>query len=179
MNQKEKIVNLRKKIEFIFQLIQNSKNISASTKEILFYIFSELADNIEQHSRAKHFVLEFDIDSEKIKIKVNDDGIGIPKLFQQKFPRDKSTNLEKIIKAIEGVSTKGAERGYGLRTIKKIVHKMRGDFVVVSEGFGYFFHDDKEEKIIKNQIKGTQILISLPESATIKKDSFYAILEGG
>lgn len=178
MEQKEKIANLRKKIKLIFQLIQDNKNISTDTKEALFYIFSELADNIEQHSQAKHFILEFNIDNGKIKIKVSDDGIGIPKLFSQKFPDDLKNDFGKIKEALNGLSTKGEGRGFGLRTTRQIIEKLNGELIFVSGGSGLCFQKNKEKQIKTNTAEGTQILILLPQTATIKKEDFYKIIEG-
>ncbi|MGC8981857.1 MAG: hypothetical protein ACP5JU_02840 [Minisyncoccia bacterium] len=102
------------------------------------FIFGELSDNIKEHAHTNEAYFFYNqIDNEEI-LGVFDAGISIPlrykeALFDFKEPK------EAIKMALEGISTKTKEeRGYGLRSIVKIVKSLNGKVLIISgEAIGF------------------------------------------
>ncbi|TSC92230.1 MAG: hypothetical protein CEN91_521 [Candidatus Berkelbacteria bacterium Licking1014_85] len=191
MNSEEIITQIQNKTTYqllskIDKELQDNLNKINSTgsllpiaKEIIIYILSELGDNIEQHSHSSKIQLfsEIENSAKQIIIFVSDNGIGIPKLFHKHF-KENNNNWEEIKKALSGISTKGDGRGYGLRTIKKIVEYCEGKMIIVSNGFGYTIDSKSAEKIKISDTNGTKVAIILPNKLKITPKEFYKILEG-
>lgn len=173
---KRKIADIENDLKDLFDDILKDKT-SSSITEIIFYIFSELADNIKEHSLASRWQIDFSTEDDKSQIFIADNGIGIPSLFSKYFPQFKGDDWQKIIQALEkGLSTKGEGRGYGLKTIYRLVKVLSGTMLFISGGQGFLISQNKE---IKRRFprRGTIVLIQLPLSAKISKGKFYKILE--
>lgn len=175
---KREIFNIEQELKLLFDQITRDKKISPTIIEIILYIFSELADNIKEHSKASYWQMDFCRDVAKITIFVADNGIGIPALFSRHFPQSKGDDWDKISQALErGLSTKGEGRGFGLRTIKQLVEISAGEMIFISGKAGFLINKDKKEKI-KSSYQGTVILIQFPANAIMEKDQFYKVIGG-
>jgi len=161
-----------------FDSVATDNETSTQIKEAIFYILSELSDNVKQHSKASKCWILYKKEKRNIVILIADDGIGIPAVFETYFPDLHEDDLEKVREALEkGVSTKGEGRGYGLRTVRGIVDATAGEMVIVSGGVGYkIFKNNKNP--LKIGITGTVALIKIPVDAKLDSNQFYNIIEG-
>lgn len=162
----------------VFDKVATENEITSQIKEAVFYIFSELSDNVKQHSKASKCWILYKKDKGNIVILVADNGIGIPAVFDAYFPDLHENDLEKVREALEkGVSTKGEGRGYGLRTARGIVDATAGEMVFVSGGAGYKIVKSNKNPL-KISITGTVALIKIPVNSKLDSSQFYKIIEG-
>jgi signal transduction histidine kinase len=162
----------------VFDSIAMDDKTLSQTNEAVFYILSELSDNIKQHSKALKCWILYKKDERNIIILVADNGIGIPAVFEAYFPDLHENDLGKVREALEkGVSTKGEGRGYGLRTVRGIVDATAGEMIIISGGVGYKISGSKKDPL-KLDTVGTVIVIKIPIDATLESSQFYKIIEG-
>lgn len=162
----------------VFDKVEAENETSPQIKEAVFYILSELSDNVKQHSKASKCWVLYKKDKDNLIILISDNGIGIPAVFEEHFPDLHEDDLEKIREALEkGVSTKGEGRGYGLRTVRGIINAAKGKMIFISGGVGYKVTENKKEPL-KQDITGTLALIEIPVDAKLESDQFYNIVEG-
>lgn len=162
----------------VFDSVTREIEISSQIKEAVFYIISELSDNIKQHSKASKSWILYKNDNGNTVIVVADNGIGIPAVFKIYFPELHENDLEKVQDALEkGISTKGDGRGYGLRTVCEIVKATAGEIIIISGGVGYKMSGSKKDAL-KIDIDGTIALIKIPINAKLDSGQFYNIIEG-
>lgn len=97
------------------------------------YVIMELVDNVYQHSEftsasiiaQKYPTMKF------LEVSIYDNGISIPGCFEK--VGIKSEDCDSIIDAINGLSTKDIDRGFGLRScIRIFTEGIRGEILVVS-----------------------------------------------
>jgi len=135
------------------------------------YLLSELIDNIYQHSEfgcanvmaQKYPRLKF------VEIAVFDNGISIPGRFEKSGIVSDDCNA--IIDAINGLSTKDRERGFGLGSCAKIFTQgIMGEILLVSRKGAIYL---KKHNVIaykledNNKLKGTLISVRVPISPKI------------
>jgi len=136
-------------------------NFSSNIKNIIFFIIGELYDNIKEHSHSFDVYLDLE-KNEEIYLGVFDNGITIFNRYKEVGIEGKDYK-EAIEKALEGVSAKSIEeRGYGLRTIKKIIKNVNGRICVFSgEAYGVI---DNQEKVdfLDFYFPGTGVILSFP-----------------
>lgn len=126
--------NTNKATSDIFKIINETFPNTAKGNAIK-YLISELADNIDQHSRFSHasIMAQYFEKKQYIDIGVMDNGISIPRNFENnKIAFD--NDADALNKAIQGVSTKKDEgRGTGLYSSQKIVKEgLKGEFYIIS-----------------------------------------------
>ena len=132
------------------------------------YVVSELVDNIYQHSRftralimgQRYDTLGF------IDLSFYDNGITIPQTFKEKGLNHEASFA--IREALNGVSTKDNDRGFGLRTsLNLFTHGLNSEFFVVS-GNGAVHCDKKGDKLYRltesGGLKGTLISVRIPKN---------------
>ncbi len=162
----------------VFNKVTTENEISSQIKEAVFYILSELSDNVKQHSKASKSWILYNKDKGNIIILLADNGIGIPAVFDRYFPDLDKNDLEKVREALEkGVSTKGEGRGYGLRTVRGIVEATAAEMVFISGGVGYKITKNKKDPL-EIDVAGTITLIKIPVDARLDSSQFYKIIEG-
>jgi anti-sigma regulatory factor (Ser/Thr protein kinase) len=136
-------------------------NFPFNIKNIISFIVGELYDNIKEHAHSFDVYLDLEKDKD-IYLGVFDNGITIFNRYKEAGIEVKDYK-EAIEKALEGVSAKSIEeRGYGLRTIKKIINNINGKMYVFSgEAYGVI---DKQEKVnfLDFYFPGTGVILSFP-----------------
>lgn len=148
-------------------------------ENVLWLLMAEIGDNIKQHSRAKHAIMDFSLRSDEIAdIVISDTGIGIGGSFRKAgLDMDDRTALKK---ALEGTSTKKAEgnRGWGLRTTVALVEELKGNLQIDSGNASVVIEGGEVVEIPRTKSKGTTVILALPRKLEISQDKFYSIVEG-
>jgi hypothetical protein len=130
-------------------------------KNLISFIAGELYDNIKEHAHSFDVYLDLE-KNEEIYLGVFDNGITIFNRYKEAGIEVKDYK-EAIEKALEGISAKSIEeRGYGLRTIKKIIKNINGKMYVFSgEAYGVI---DNQEKVdfLDFYFPGTGVILSFP-----------------
>jgi len=136
-------------------------DLSSNIKNIILFIVGELFDNIKEHSHSFDVYLALE-KNEEILLGVFDNGITIFNRYKEAGIKVKDYK-EAIKKAIKGISAKSIEeRGYGLKTIQKIVKNLGGKMFIFS-GEAYAAIDNKEKICDLNfYFPGTGVILSFP-----------------
>lgn len=116
---------------------------------ILFPI-SELLENIFQHSKRDEGWLLAQIYPKKkfLDLCIIDRGRGLKTAYEEAMNL-KLSDTQAIEKAMEGVSIKAdKERGYGLRTSKRVVCEAMGGSFMILSGNAVLFAENQEQKIL-------------------------------
>ena len=108
--------------------------------EATYYLITEIANNVRQHSLGKGFACaQFTQSDDFVRIAIADSGKGIPAVLRAGLVEAKNLNdLECLEKALEPkISTKGqpTNEGVGL-TLSSIVTGLMGGWLMVSSGGG-------------------------------------------
>lgn len=151
--------DIEKEIENIFFKVRSL--FPSYLPNLVLYLLGELIDNINQHSQySKGFILlDYNKSSRKTHIIIFDNGISIPKTFQNnKIQFEDDTQAIKM--AIKGKSTKKEEgRGYGLSSSANIIEKgLKGKISIISRK-GIYSSDVGALREL-GEIEGTFIYIS-------------------
>jgi hypothetical protein len=131
------------------------------------YMVSELVDNIYEHSHFTHANLLAQKYPRKnfVDISIYDNGISIPGSFE-KIGLKGFEDYDALIEAINGLSSKDVERGFGLRSCLNIFTKgLKGIFLLVSRN-GALSARNGDVRAYKFQnchkLNGTLITIRIP-----------------
>ena len=159
----------RKKANVILQRIyEMHDNVRDCGGEDAFkYLIGEIVDNVYEHSEFEtSFVMAQTYPfKEFMDICFFDDGITINGCFR-KHDIGCKDDCQAISKAINGVSTKGKERGFGLNTTMKIfTHGIRGQMLIISGNGGIQYSKKQQqpyefEKVY--ELKGTLVSVRIP-----------------
>jgi len=131
------------------------------------YVVSELVDNIYQHSRfTRALIMGQRFDAKGfIDLSFYDNGITIPETFREKGFGHEASHA--IREALNGVSTKDNDRGFGLRTSLNLFTTGLGAEFFIASGNGAVFSDNKGNELYRLTedagIKGTLITIRIPK----------------
>ncbi len=135
--------------QFVLDILNRIGNI-AGIKDLIFYPVGEFVANIVEHSKSKAGYLLADISSDHayLNICITDTGRG----FSATYRDEQSMNFsdaDALKEVLRGHSTKSSiERGYGIRTSKKlIVEGLTGEFVIIS-GRDALVSSQKEEALL-------------------------------
>lgn len=132
-------------------LIHKVANRSQLTKSAFFYSPTELINNIFEHSGKNYGLVFAQTYSSKgyLDICIVDTGRGLAKSFEGKNGGRISDCLA-IQMAMSGESTKpGTDRGFGLRTSKKMICKgFNGEFTLIS-GNACLLSNNPEDKLFQ------------------------------
>lgn len=111
---------------------------------------SELVTNIFEHSKQdKGFIFgQWYPKKNYLDICIADCGRGLARAYQEELNLELSDE-EAIVQAMQGTSAKSdKERGYGVRTSKRVVcEALRGGFVLVSGNSALFSYHDREQLV--------------------------------
>ncbi len=118
----------------------------------IFYLLSELTDNMDQHSKftVGSIMVQYYKNKGFIDIGILDNGLTIPGVYE-KNKIEFSTDIEAIMKSTKGISTKFNEggRGKGLETSKKLVNDgLEGEFYIISRK-GMLISKQNNEDVMK------------------------------
>ncbi|GEM_PF-347705 len=130
------------------------------------YILGELTDNIYEHSQ---FTTAFVMAKRYPKLGFAeicffDNGLTIPGCLE-KHEVQFASDAEAIGKALNGLSTKGKERGYGLSTSLSIATKppLKGDALIISRRGGIEIYAGKQQAYeLPDPFQGTFVAIQIP-----------------
>ncbi len=150
-------------IEQLQHLCHNGKNLGGLMA--FGYFLGEMIDNVYDHSQFAHAYV-FAQMYPKMKfseIALIDDGISIQGSYRK--AGYVFNDAEALLKAIEGVSAKDKERGFGLRTnVRLFTEGLKGEFLVVSGGAALYV-DQTNKKVFKlepsQSLQGTLVCVRL------------------
>ena len=134
------------------------------------YLLAEMTDNIYEHSQfSKAYIFAQRYATKKFsEIAIFDNGITIEGSYKKAGfdMEDRSAILE----ALQGISTKDEERGFGLRTSVSLFTKgLKGEFMIVSGSEAVYINKDVQKlyKLDKSlYCQGTLIGVRLPYPST-------------
>ncbi len=161
----------RERLESLFaDMVLKIMDAVPGTQSSIYYPMSELVANIFDHSNAgKGFIFgQYYPKKEYLDICIVDRGRGLSKTYAD----EKNVILsdkEAIEQVMRGVSTKSPERGYGVRTSKRIICEgLHGGYIMISGG-GAFVAVRKQERLVelpKFHWQGVIIAYRIPKPTT-------------
>lgn len=156
-----------KHLQKIFQMQKNPNNFGGV--DAFKYVVSELVDNIYQHSRfTRAFIMGQRFDAKGfIDLSFYDNGITIPQTFKEKGLTHEASFA--IREALNGVSTKDNNRGFGLRTsLNLFINGLNAEFFIVSGNGAIYCTKDQNELYRLTEdagLHGTLITIRIPKDS--------------
>lgn len=140
----------KERIEGIFsELIYTNIGAIYGAKSAIIYPILELVNNIFEHSKSDvGFIFGQNYpQKEYLDICIIDRGRGVRKAYEEENDL-KLTDSESIREVLRGKSTKiDKERGYGVRTSKRIIcEALKGQFIIIS-GSAALFSDCDSDKL--------------------------------
>lgn len=140
----------RERIEGLFsELIYKNIGSIDGSKSAIVYPILELVNNIFEHSKSdKGFIFGQNYPQKNyLDVCIADRGRGLTKAYEEENNL-KLKDIESIQEVLKGKSTKqDKERGYGVRTSKRIIcEALNGEFLMVS-GSAALFSDCKNDKL--------------------------------
>ena len=148
----------------INSLLENNLKLNNEYKTAISYLISELTDNIIDHSGVNRGWLSAQYYPTKqfLDICIVDTGKTILGSYRDNNIAGINNDFEAIEQAMKGLSTKDKERGFGMRTSKKMIEEgLKGKFVLVS-GNAMLFNDELVEFPVKWQ--GTILALRIPQN---------------
>ena len=150
----------------IFEMQRNPQDFGGISA--FKYVVSELVDNIYQHSRfSRALIMGQRYDNLGfIDLIFYDNGITIPQTFKEKGLNHEASDA--IREALNGVSTKDNNRGFGLRTcLKLFTQGLNSKFFIVS-GNGAVHTNKTENNLYRLTevagLNGTLISVRIPKN---------------
>jgi len=118
-------------LEMVYKILGNTQG----TKNAIYYPVAELVSNIFDHSKKSEGFVFGQIYKAKnfMDLCIVDRGRGLAQAFKDE-KGESFSDTEAIEKALQGLSTKpGIERGYGVRTSKRVVcEALKGGFIIIT-----------------------------------------------
>lgn len=132
---KEKEIE-RERLEALFsQMVFKTLKAAEGTMSVIYYPITELTGNIFEHSKESEGYIfgQFYPKKDYLDICIVDNGRGLSKTYEQEKGL-KLSDEASIMEAMSGNSTKSnRERGFGLRTSKRVVCEgLGGGFILIS-----------------------------------------------
>lgn len=185
----EKIDFSNNQIRQMMKLIE--KNIyydSKVNREILNsidYIFGELFDNINIHSKSKiggFFSVQVFKRKEEIKIVVGDIGLGIIEVLKNAKMPDGTlkytyeTDEECLLNSLE--KEIGIQQGNGLYLLKELIKLLKGDLKILTSNYTLTLNGKNGKLSIQkcNYIQGTLFIIKLPTKTDVTDEELDKLL---
>jgi hypothetical protein len=164
--------------------LSGSTRLFSRNRDAYHYLLSELVDNIDQHAGADHaYVMAqyYPIRGE-IEASFMDDGVTIPGSLERGIGRHYPPEdaVQAIVDALGGLSSRTAERGFGLRTSVRLTNALGGEVLIVS-GRGAVVAEPAGGVLPfrlseDRALQGTLVSLRIPEGD--KTISLYDYLEG-
>jgi len=142
----------RERLESLFSMIVYKILGSVSgAANAVHYPITELVTNIFDHSKQdRGFIFgQFYPNKNYLDICIVDCGRGLSKTYEEEKGL-KLTDVDSIIEVLKGHSTKsGVERGYGVRTSKRVVCECLGGEFVFLSGSAALVASGKKERVVE------------------------------
>ncbi|MHA1834086.1 MAG: hypothetical protein ACTSV7_08850 [Candidatus Baldrarchaeia archaeon] len=160
----------RKKANKILQRLYDMHNHGRDCggENAFKYLIGEIVDNIYEHSEFEEALVMAQKYSSMgfTDVCFFDDGITINGSFKKNNIVEFKYDCDAIIKAVNGLSTKGKERGYGLNTTMRIFTEgISGEMFIVS-GKGALLYRHRNHYSYKlndtYELKGTLVSVRIP-----------------
>jgi len=169
----------RERLETQFAVLISSKLVQyPGIKDAVYYPISELVTNIFEHSKEQTGYLfgQWYPKKKYLDICIVDTGRGLAASYKEAKGMEFS-DAEAIKEVMRGHSTKSdTERGFGVRTSKKVVCEGLGGGFVLLSGGSALISENKQEKLINLpdfSWKGVIIAYRIPEPKGPLKISDY------
>ena len=152
---------------------EHSKNYEPT----ITYYLSEICDNVHQHSQARSLWVfgRFWKSRGELELCILDDGIGIKRSYDcSGFGT--SNHVDAIRNAIEGVSTKGKDRGYGIGTTIKLITQepnLAGQVCLISGNGCYLGQYGKTPQLGVIPFQWNGVIFCLRLKRPLKKPDIY------
>lgn len=148
----------------INSLLENNLQLNSQYKSGISYLISEMTDNIVDHSGVEKGWLfaQYYPKKKYLNVCIIDNGKTILGSYKEAGIMEIKNDSEAIRQAMKGKSTKGIERGSGIRTSRKmIVEGLNGQFALFS-GKGLLIND----RLISLPVKwnGTILALRIPKN---------------
>jgi anti-sigma regulatory factor (Ser/Thr protein kinase) len=145
------------------------KEFSANARSILVFCFTEMVNNVIDHSSAKAIIIEFDLEPKSpfIRLVIYDNGIGIFRKIKDAFNLD--DERESILELTKGKITTDPARHSGEGIF--FTSRMADKFSVASGQYVFTRHNRESDWFIDDRSsaddgEGTIIVIELDKSTT-------------
>ncbi len=149
-------------LNIVFSILKNNFQVSPNVYNAISYITSELTDNVVEHSSSDRFwiFVQYYPGMDTVEICIKDNGITLRGSYIKSKLRDESiTDVNSLELALNGLSTKSKERGFGIHTSKNIaIDGFKGSFIIISGG-ALLYNSDIVP--INGRVNGTFITIKL------------------
>jgi anti-sigma regulatory factor (Ser/Thr protein kinase) len=166
-NLKEEQVIIREAVIGRFaNLLASRFDIGKSVLTAISYFISEFTDNIVEHSgvnRGRLFYQYFPA-KDYVEISIIDSGKTILGSYKEKNIEGIEDDKTAINNALSGLSTKGTERGRGIRTSNNLIREGMKGFVFLVSGKGMYINNGVTRPIILpiKKWNGTILTIIIP-----------------
>ncbi|MHA2166744.1 MAG: ATP-binding protein [Candidatus Hodarchaeales archaeon] len=143
-------------------------------------VLNELTDNIYEHSKFSHAYIAAQSypNLKYTEVTIIDNGISIPSSYEINNITIED-DIDGLSKALDGISTKSSERGFGLSTTLRVLRKaLNSECLIISRG-AELIADKKNmnmRSLPQNEIfNGTLISARIPYN--LKKVNYYDYAE--
>jgi len=120
----------------INSLLKRQLDLRGDYNIAMRYLISEMTDNIVEHARVKKGWVFAHFYREKggfLDLCIVDNGHSILGSYDRIKAKNPKNDIEAMELALQGVSTKGKERGYGIRTSRNMLEEgLKGNFIMIS-----------------------------------------------
>ncbi len=162
-------------------MLPHIKDFPANIQDIWSYSFSEMINNVMDHSNAENLNIRIEQTRLKTTALIEDDGVGIFKKIKDYFEFD--TLEDAICELFKGKLTTDVKNHSGEGIF--FSSKMMDDFYIVSDGKIFTinrYDNSRIQDIVSDENIGTSVYMSLSNSSTkLCRDIFdlYATVDGG
>ncbi len=147
----------------LHQLLVQNMRLPENYKSPVTYLISEITNNIVEHAGVDRgwLTTQYYPAKQFLDICIIDNGKGLKTVYQEHGYQEVNKDTTAIQKAMKGISTKSAERGFGLSTSKEmIVNGLEGSFVLMT-GKGMLINNQLTDLPV--HWPGTFVTLRLPK----------------
>lgn len=168
--------SVRERILSVFEeILLNQLNLATQLNTSISYIISEYMANIVDHAGINYGMIMVQNYPSKgfLDICILDCGEGLLSIYQKHGFRDIITHEDAIKEAINGRSTKESanERGYGLKSTRKMLVEGLGGEYLLHSGNAFFIWNRNHEQISSfpgnKNWKGTLLFLRIPKNIPV------------
>lgn len=159
-------------IKKVKDIIEYKLDLNGKDMKCVHYFIDEFTENIVEHSGEScgRIMIQYYPVKEYLEICIIDEGKSILGSYLENGKTEITNDKEAIRAALNGISTKSQERGFGFHTSLDIIFKAIGGNVCVVSGAGMYAN----QLLIKfpSYWKGTLLSIKIPKKFE-NPDSYY------